>query len=81
MTAITHPITSTHHVVTAVVAATVSVGLTVALMLTFATAKASTTTSRATHADPILCQHFYNATPGSPAQFRLGESIAAQGVC
>jgi hypothetical protein len=81
VTAITYSITSTHHVITALVVAAVSGGLTVALMLAFSTAKASTTQSRATHADTRLCQLFYNAAPGSPVQFRIGEAIAAQGSC
>jgi hypothetical protein len=81
MTAITHPMVSTHHIITVLVTAAVSVGLTVALMFTFATTKASTPVSHLTRADSTLCQDLANATPGSPAAFRLADTISAQGSC
>jgi len=81
MTAITHPVISTHHILTIVVTAVVSVALTVVLMLVFRTTNSPVPTSHLTRADTTLCQEFANATPGSPAAFRLAEAIAAQGSC
>ena len=78
MTAITHPLVSTHHVITVLLTAAVSVGLTVALMLAFTT-KSGTPVGHLTHADPVLCDQLANATPGSPAAFRLADTIASSG--
>jgi hypothetical protein len=82
MTAITHPIVSTHHILTVMVTAVVTAGLTVTLMLALGT---TTTAAPVTHltraADPTLCSAFANATPGSPAQFKLAEAVTAQGSC
>jgi hypothetical protein len=79
MTAITHPLVSTHHLLTVLATAAVSVGLTVALMLAFTTTKSGTPISQVTRADPILCHQLANATPGSPAAFRLAETITGSG--
>jgi hypothetical protein len=78
MTAITHPLVSTHHVITVLLTAAVSVGLTVALMLAFTTTTSGTPAGRLTHADPVLCDQLANAT-GSPAAFRLADAIASSG--
>jgi hypothetical protein len=78
MTAITHPLVSTYHVITVLLTAAVSVGLTVALMLVFTTTTSSTPVRHLTHADPVLCEELANAT-GSPAAFRLADTIASSG--
>jgi hypothetical protein len=78
MTAITHPLVSTHHVITVLLTAAVSVGLTVALMLAFTTTKSGTPVAHLTHADPVLCDQLANAT-GSPAAFRLADTLASSG--
>jgi hypothetical protein len=77
MTAITHPLVSTHHVITVLLTAAVSVGVTVALMLAFTTTKSAV--GHLTQADPVLCDRLANATPGSPAAFRLADTIASSG--
>jgi len=79
MTAITHPLVSTHHVITVLLTAAVSVGLTVALMLAFTTTTTATAVGHLTHADPVLCDHLANASPGSPPAFRLADTIASSG--
>jgi hypothetical protein len=79
MTAITHPLVSTHHVITVLLTAAVSVGLTVALMLAFTTTTTATAVGHLTHADPVLCDQLANATPGSPPAFRLADTIASSG--
>ena len=76
MTAITHPLVSTQHVITVLLTAAVSVGLTVALMLAFTATTSSTPVGRLTHADPLLCDQLAHAT-GSPAAFRLADTIAS----
>ena len=88
MTAITRPMVSTHHVITVLVTAAVTVGLTVVLMLAFVTTNTSTATTKAAtpvshlaRADSPLCKALANATPGSPAAFRLVEETQAQGSC
>ena len=79
MSAITHPLVSTHHLITVLLTAVVSVGLTVALMFAFTTTSSGTPVGAVTQADPVLCALFANATPGSPAAFRLGDTIASSG--
>lgn len=81
MAAITHPIVSTHHVLTVVVTAVVAIALTVVLMLAFKATNRAAHVSHLTRADSTLCRDFTNATPGSPAAFRLAEAITAQGSC
>jgi hypothetical protein len=78
MTAITHPLVSTHHVITVLLTAAVSVGLTVALMLAFTT-QSATPVGHLTQADPVRCDQLANATPGSPAAFRLADTITSSG--
>jgi len=78
MTAITHPLVSTYHVITVLLTAAVSVGLTVALMLAFTTTNSGTRVGHFTHSDPVLCDQLANAT-GSPAAFRLADTIASSG--
>ena len=103
MTTTTHPIASTHHVVTALIAAAVAVGLTVALMLALSTGGSSAPANRPADASApaitgpgfvgtvnsgpdnptrvvsSLCSELANATPGSPAAFRLADT--ALGSC
>jgi hypothetical protein len=80
--AITHPLVSTHHLITVLVTAAVSAGLTVGLMLAFSTTTSSgPTAAHLSRADSTLCHNFANATPGSPAAFRLADEIAHEGSC
>ena len=78
MTAITHPLVRTHHVITVLVTAAISVGLTVALMLAFTTTTSGTPVGHLSQADPQLCDELAQAT-GSPAAFRLADAIASSG--
>jgi len=59
------------------------ISATVLGVLTFATVFASASTSIAaphpTHATSAQCAELANATPGSPAAFRLAETIAGSG--
>ena len=76
MTAITHPLVTTHHLIAVLLTAAASVGLTVGLMLAFTTTTSGTAVRYLSHADPVLCHDLANATPGSPASFRLAETIS-----
>jgi hypothetical protein len=78
MTAITHPLVTTQHVITVLLTAAVSMGLTVALMLAFTTTNSGAPVGHLTHADPVLCDQLADAT-GSPAAFRLADTIASSG--
>jgi hypothetical protein len=81
MTAVTHPVVSTHHVIAVLVTAAVAVGLSVALTLAFVTTKNSAHIGQLGQADKALCNSFASATPNSPAAFRVAEQISAQGSC
>jgi hypothetical protein len=80
--AITHPLVSTHHLITVLITAAVSVGLTVGFMLAFSTATSiRPPAAPLSRADSTLCHDFANATPGSPGAFRLADEIANEGSC
>jgi len=105
MTTTTHPMTRSHHIVTALIAMAVALGLAAALTLALATGGSSSPSSHpGVGAAPAtsgpgfvgtvnsgpdnpsrvrssLCTEFANATPGSPAAFRLAETIADRGSC
>jgi hypothetical protein len=63
------------------VTAAVAVGVMVALTLVFGTTNGSPHHRHLARADTALCHSVANATPSSPAAFRLAEEISAQGSC
>ncbi len=77
MTTIAHPLAARHHVFGAIVTAAVTAWLSVGLTLALRTSSAAPTA----RADRALCQQFAQATPGSPAAFRLADVISTQGSC
>jgi hypothetical protein len=81
MTAVTHPIVSTHHVIGVLVTATLAIGLSVTLTLAFVTTKPSGPNGFLGRADTKLCNSFANATPNSPAAFRLADQISTRASC
>jgi hypothetical protein len=81
MTAVTHPIVSTHHVIGVLISTAIAVGLSVALTLAFTTTNSSARHGQLSRSDTALCASFANATPTSPAAFRLAEQISTQGSC
>ena len=81
MTAITHPIVTTHHVVGVVVTAAISVAVAVSLTLALVTTKNPVSARDLGRTDAALCNDVTNATPGSPAMFRLADEISTQGSC
>jgi hypothetical protein len=81
MTAVTHPIVSTHHVIGVLITAAITVGLSVALTLAFMTTNSSAHSGQLGQSDTALCARLANATPNSPAAFRLAEQISTQGSC
>jgi hypothetical protein len=81
MTAITHPIVTTHHVVGVVITAAISVAVAISLTLALATTKNPVSIRNLGRADAALCNDFTNATAGSPAIFRLADEISTQGSC
>ena len=82
MIATTRPPVATHHLIVVLVTAAVSVGLTIGLMLAFSSATSSRPpAAHLSRADSTLCRNFTNATPGSPAAFRLANEIANEGSC
>jgi hypothetical protein len=81
MTAVAHPIVSTHHVIGVLVTTAIAVGLSVALTLAFATTTSSARNSQLGRSDTALCASFANATANSPAAFRLADQISARGSC
>jgi hypothetical protein len=81
MTAVTHPIASTHHVVGVVVTAALAVGLSVSLTLAFVTTKSAAPDGYVGKTDTALCNSLAHATPNSPAAFRLADQISIRGSC
>ena len=81
MTAITHPIVTTQHVVGVLVTAAISVAVAVSLTLALATTQNPVSTRNLGRADAALCTDITNATPGSPAMFRLADEISIEGSC
>jgi hypothetical protein len=81
MTAVTHPIVSTHHVIGVLVTAALAVGLSVVLTLAFVTTNRFAPNAYLGRADTALCNSFANATPSSPAAFRLADQLSTQGSC
>jgi hypothetical protein len=81
MTAVTHPTFSTHHVIGVLITAAIAVGLSVALTLAFVTTSRFAPNGYPGRADTALCNSFANATPGSPAAFRLADQISILGSC
>src|SRR5579862_6544628 len=73
MTTTTHPIASTHHVITFVITAAIAVGLTVALMLALTTQGSGTSVSRAAaNAVPVITESRFagtvNSRPDNPTR-------------
>jgi hypothetical protein len=81
MTAITHPVVTTHHVVGVLLTAAISAGLAIVLTLLLVTTKSPAPTGHFGRTDAALCNEFANATPGSSAMFRLADEISSQGSC
>jgi hypothetical protein len=81
MTAITHPVVTTHHVVGVLVTAAVSVALAVTLTLALVTTNNPGSGGRPGRADAALCSEFANATSVSAAMVRLADQISTHGSC
>jgi hypothetical protein len=81
MTAITHPVAATHHVVGVLATAGISAGLAVGLTLAASTTNSAAPTTHLGRADATLCSRIAKATPGSAAMFRLADQLDSRGLC
>ena len=64
---------------TALTTAAISLGCTAGLMLSFGVSSA--TADKSARANPTLCVELANATPESPAAFRLADETSTSGGC
>lgn len=80
MNAITHPVINTHHLFAVAVKGAVSVALTVGVLAPFTTTATAVPLRHPTNTGSALCALLAGATPGSPAAFRIAETIADQGL-
>jgi hypothetical protein len=81
MTAVTHPVVSARHVIGVLIITAIAVGVSVALTLAVTTTHGSARNGQVDRSDAALCASLANATPNSPAAFRLAEQTSAQESC